>query len=62
MPGADAGLLVMVHAGRENASAIDQLQSVATSRGQFSWKRDEVVWGEGGPGREKIKTKGVSGV
>jgi len=58
MPGADAGLLVMVHAGRENAPAIDQLQSVAASRGQFSWRKDYVVWGEEG----EIKTKGVSGV
>lgn len=39
MPGADAGVLVMVHAGREYASAIGQLQSVATSRGRFSGKR-----------------------
>jgi hypothetical protein len=55
MPGADAGVLVMVHAGRENARAVDQLQSVATLRGQFSWKSDEVVW-------NKIRTKAVLGV
>lgn len=45
MPGADA-VLVMVHAGRDNASAIDQLLSVATSRGQFSWKRDKQSEGD----------------
>ena len=58
MPGADA-LLVMVHAGRENASV--QLQSVATSRGRFSWKRDEVVWSEGEREGRKSKQKGCRG-
>jgi hypothetical protein len=56
MPGADA-VLIMVHAGRDNASVIDQLLSVATSRGQFSSNKAR------GSGKEEYQNKrGVEGV
>ncbi len=45
-------------------SAIDQLQFIAASCGQFSWDNEKAVRGEEGrgEGRETIRTKEVSGV